>query len=280
MLKKSKNYGDYKLFTKSPFKLWSKKNIDMKKIKTIALAIAASGILFAQDVQAQNFGDLLNSVFGNGTTNQNKNSGLGAGLSNAEITNGLKEALTLGAQNASKRLSIQDGFFKNAAVKILMPPEARKVEQTLRQFGLGHLANQAILLMNRAAEDAASKAAPIFVNAITSMTLNDALGILRGGNTAATDFLRSRTQAELIKAFTPVIRQSLDKVGANKAWEAAFTAYNKLPLVTKVNPNLTEYVAQKATEGMFITIADEERKIRENPMGQASSLLRKVFGGR
>src|SRR5690606_29761868 len=143
---------------------------------------------------------------------------------------------------------------------------------------LGSLADQAILYMNRAAEDAASKAAPIFINAITKITLNDALGILRGGNNAATSYLKSRTQQELMSAFSPVIKQSLDKVGAQKAWEQAFKAYNQLPMVSKVNTDLTQYVTQKATDGMFVTIAEEEMKIRQNPMGQASDLLRRVFG--
>src|SRR5690606_21977324 len=115
----------------------------------------------------------------------------------------------------------------NAAIKILMPPEARKVEQTLRQIGMGALADQVILYMNRAAEDAAAKAAPIFIGAITRMTLNDALGILRGGNSAATDYLQRVTQQELINAFRPVIQQSLTKVGADKIWNQAFTAYNQ-----------------------------------------------------
>lgn len=259
----------------------------MKLIKTtfalLALSIASTSVS-----QAQNFSDVMNTIFGsNSTTNKNSgrsntnnNNGLGAGLSNLDISNGLKEALTLGANNASKKLSITDGFLKNAAVKILMPPEARKVEQTLRQFGLGSLADKAILYMNRAAEDAASKAAPIFINAITGMTLNDALGILRGGNNAATNYLKLKTQQQLMTAFSPVVRNSLQKVGAQKVWEEVFSTYNKLPMVTKVNPDLTSYVTQKATEGMFITIAQEEAKIRQNPMGQASSLLRKVFGGK
>lgn len=255
----------------------------MKKLNKIFLLLAASSFL-SFGASAQNFNDMLNTVFGNQSNqrsgSKNTNNGLGAGLTNLDISNGLKEALSIGAQNASKRLSVQDGFFKNAAIKILMPPEARKVEQTLRQFGLGNLADQAILYMNRAAEDAASKAAPIFLNAITSITLNDALGILRGGNTAATNYLKSRTQQQLMAAFSPVIRNSLQKVGAQKAWEQAFNAYNKLPMVTKVNTDLTQYVTMKATEGMFVTIADEERKIRENPLGQGSNLIRRVFGNR
>lgn len=256
----------------------------MKTIKKI-IGVSLFACMLPAMGQAQSFGDLLNTVFGeNNTTNKNStkknNSGLGAGLSNMDISNGLKEALTLGANNASKKLSIQDGFFKNAAVKILMPPEVRKVESTLRQFGLGSLADEAILYMNRAAEDAASKAAPIFVNAITKMTLDDALGILRGGNNSATNYLKSRTQQELMAAFGPVVKISLDKVGATKAWETAFGAYNKLPMVSKVNTDLTQYVTQKATEGMFVSIAEEEAKIRKNPLGQGSDLLRRVFGSK
>lgn len=239
--------------------------------------------MMSNNLHAQNWGNIMNSVFGeNNTTSKNStkstDKGLGFGLSNLDISNGLKEALTIGANNSSKKLSTTDGFFRNAAVKILMPPEVRKVEQTLRQFGMGSLADKAILYMNRAAEDAASKAGPIFISAISKITLNDALGILRGGNNAATNYLQRATQQELMNAFSPVVRQSLSKVGADKVWQQAFDAYNKLPMVTKVNTDLTNYVTQKTTEGMFKSIAVEELKIRQNPMGQGSNLLRKVFG--
>ena len=254
-------------------------------MKKIFFAIVAAGIatFSIHESRAQSWNDVLNSVFGENSTS-NKNStkqntgGLGAGLSNLDISNGLKEALSLGANNASKQLSTTDGFLKNAAVKILMPPEVQKVEKALRQFGMGSLADQAIVAMNRAAEDAASKAGPIFVSAITRITLNDALGILRGGNNAATNYLQRTTQQQLMSAFSPVVKQSLTKVGAERIWQQAFSAYNKLPGVSKVNTDLTNYVTQKATEGMFVSIAAEELKIRQNPTGQASNLLRKVFG--
>lgn len=255
----------------------------MKKI-TLTLGFIFVGLVSYQTASAQNINDLLNGLFGknatakSGTTKQS--SGLGAGLSNADISQGLKEALNIGANNASKSLSVKDGFFRNAAVKILMPKEVQHIEKTLRQFGLGSLADNAILYMNRAAEDAASKAGPIFLDAIRQITLNDALNILRGGNDAATKYLQKMTQQQLINAFSPVIKNSLTKVGADRAWETAFSAYNKIGIGNKVNTDLTQYVTQRATEGMFITIAQEEMKIRQNPAAFGSKILNSVFGNK
>lgn len=206
-------------------------------------------------------------------------SGLGAGLSNNEIAGGLKEALVSGAKNAAGKLSATDGYFRNMAVKILLPPEAQQVEQTLRSIGMGSLVDDAVLAMNRAAEDAAKKAAPIFVDAITGMSIQDGIGILRGGNTAATQFLQNRTTNALTSAFKPVIQNSLNQVGATRIWETVFTTYNQLPLIReKVNPDLSGYVTQRALDGLFKSIADEELKIRTNPVSRGTELLQKVFG--
>lgn len=252
----------------------------MKRITSIAF-LAFFFMYYPGAVQAQSLNDILNSVFGDNASAKSGKSGqggLGAGLSQGDIAKGLREALSQGATNASKKLSVQDGFFRNAAVKILMPDEAKAVEKTLRQFGMGSLADQAILYMNRAAEDAASKAAPIFIDAITKITLQDALGILRGGNDAATRYLQKMTQQQLVTAFSPVIKNSLSKVGADRAWQQAFSAYNKLPLTNKVNTDLTQYVTMKATEGMFKSIAEEEMKIRKNPAARTTDILKRVFG--
>jgi hypothetical protein len=198
-------------------------------------------------------------------------------LTSGEIASGLKEALTVGAQNSSNQLSAVDGFFKDAAIKILLPPEAQKVEKTLRDIGMGSLVDKAILSVNRAAEDASKSAAPIFINAIKSMTIDDAIGILKGGNFAATNYLKTKTTSSLIDAFKPVIEQSLSKVGATKYWSDVFTTYNKFA-TNKINPDLSGFVTGKAVDGIFYQVGLEEQKIRKDPVARVSDLLKKVFG--
>lgn len=162
-----------------------------------------------------------------------------------------------------------------------MPPEAQKVESTLRSFGFGNIVDKAILSMNRAAEDAAGKAAPIFINAIKNMSIQDGVSILRGGNGAATAYLRNATTASLTSAFKPVIDNSLSKVGATAYWGTVMNTYNKLPTTrSRINPDLTAYVTERALNGLFVNIADEENKIRTNPAAQVTDLLKKVFGAR
>ncbi len=233
-------------------------------------------------LQAQNLNDLLNQA--NNLLNGGKNAGksnsiFGNKLSNGEIVNGLKEALRIGTQNASGRLSLPNGFFGNQLIKILMPPEARKIENTLRQFGFGAQCDKLILSLNRAAEDAAGKAVPVFVNAITSMSINDGLGILRGGNNAATEYLKRTTTQTLTQTFRPVIQNSLGKVDATKYWNDIFSLYNSLPITkNKVNTDLAGYVTERALNGLFINVAQEEANIRNNPGARVTDLLRKVFG--
>ncbi|HLK28436.1 MAG TPA: DUF4197 domain-containing protein [Puia sp.] len=200
-----------------------------------------------------------------------------SGLSNDDIVSGLREALIVGSQNSSNQLSAIDGFFKNAAIKVLMPPEAQKVEKTLRDFGMGGLVDKAILSMNRAAEDASRSAAPIFINAIKIMSIQDALGILRGGDFAATNYLKDKTTASLTASFAPVIKQSLDKVNATKYWSDVFTAYNQFA-TNKINPDISGYVTGKALDGIFVQVGLEEQKIRKDPVARVSDILKKVFG--
>jgi len=199
------------------------------------------------------------------------------GLSNDEIVQGLKEALNVGANNASKQLSSVDGFFKDAAIKILMPPEALKAEKKLRSLGMGKLVDDAILSMNRAAEDASKSAAPIFINAVKQMSIQDAVGILRGGDFAATSYLQKKTSSPLTEAFRPVIENSLKKVDATKYWNTVFTTYNKFSS-DKVNPDLAAYVTEKSLAGIFHQVGLEEQKIRKDPMARVTDLLKKVFG--
>lgn len=206
---------------------------------------------------------------------------LGKGLSSDDIVSGLKDALNKGTQKSTEKLSAVDGFFKDAAVKILFPPEAVKMEKTLRDAGFGAQVDKAILDINRAAEDAAKSAAPIFLNAIKNMSVSDGIGILRGTDTAATSYLRRSTTAQLTAAFLPVIKNSLDKTGATSSWNTVVGTYNKIPKMfgaKRINPDLPAYTTEKALDGVFYYVAAEEKKIRANPAGQADELLKKVFG--
>ncbi len=198
-------------------------------------------------------------------------------LSSNTIASGLKEALQIGAERGTARLSAVDGFFKNAALKILLPAEAQKVEVKLRALGLGTQVDNAILSMNRAAEDASKSAKPIFINAIKQITIQDAVGILRGGDFAATNYLKDKTTANLTEAFRPVIEQSLAKVNATKYWNTLFSTYNTFSS-QKVNTDLSAYVTEKALSGIFQEVSLEEQKIRKNPAAQTTALLKKVFG--
>ena len=206
--------------------------------------------------------------------------GVGTGTSNSEAALGIKEALGQGIGKAVLQLNNTDGFFRNAFYKILLPPEARKIENTLRDIGFNSLVDKAILQINRGAEDAAGFAKPIFIDAIRSMTLSDAIGLIRNGDTSATHFFRVKTTDRLIAAFTPVIQASLDKVDATKYYGDMVTKYNNFPTtLRKLNPDLNGYVTQRATDALFNLIAKEEVNIRTNLAARTTDLLRKVFGG-
>lgn len=200
------------------------------------------------------------------------------GFSQEEVGSGLKEALTNGVEKGVSQLSKPDGFFKDLSIKIPLPQEVSKVESKLRSLGQGKQVDQAIESINRAAEDATLAAKNIFVEAIKGMSINDAISILRGEVNAATAFLDESTRAELSSKFEPMVRASLDKVGATKNWNTIFTNYNKLPLVQHVNPDLVSYATGKAIDGLFIQIAKEELNIRRNPSARSTDLLKKVFG--
>ena len=199
------------------------------------------------------------------------------GLSTETIASGLKEALQVGTERGAARLSAVDGFFKNAALKILMPEEAKKVEQKLRSIGLGKQVDNAILSMNRAAEDASKSAAPIFISAIKKMSIQDAAGILKGGDFAATNYLMDKTTVSLTEVFKPVIESSLAKVNATKYWNGLFSTYNAFS-TEKVNTDLAAFVTEKALAGIFHEVGLEEQKIRKDPVAQTTDLLKKVFG--
>jgi hypothetical protein len=206
--------------------------------------------------------------------------GAGIGISNAEAGSGIKEALAQGIAKSVLQLNTTDGFFKDAIYKVLLPPDAKKIENTLRSLGFNSMVDKAILQINRGAEDAAGYAKPIFVDAIKSMTLNDAIGLIRNGDTSATHFFREKTTDKLMAAFAPVIKSSLDKTDATKYYSEMVTKYNNLPITfKKVNPDLTGYVTERATNALFNLIAKEEVNIRTNLAARTSDLLKKVFGG-
>lgn len=198
-------------------------------------------------------------------------------LTTSEVASGLKQALKQGVSKGSDQASQLDGYFKNELLKIAFPPEVIKVENTLRDMGFNKLVDDFVLSMNRAAEDAAAKAKPIFVDAITSMTIQDAWDILKGSDDAATQYLKKTTTAKLTSEFQPVIQNSLKEVGATKYYSEVIGTYNKIPLVEDVNPDLDAYVTEKAIDGLFVLVEKEEANIRENPTARATDLLKKVF---
>lgn len=235
---------------------------------TVYFALVLGVLTFNScDVQSQNtIGNILKQI------------PTGGNPTSLEISQGLKQALELGTSAGADRLSAKDGFFGNLAIKILFPEEAQKVEKTLRGLGLNSLADNVILTLNRAAEDAAKEAKPIFVNAIKQMTIADATNILLGNKDAATQYFKRVTTAQLAEKFKPVITNSLSKVGATRYWGDAATAYNKVPFVKPVTTDLSSYVTQKAIDAMFIQVAQEELKIRDNISARSTTLLQKVFG--
>lgn len=199
------------------------------------------------------------------------------GLSQLDIANGLKETLENGIDKQVSKLTAVDGFYKNEMVKILLPEELQKVDAGLRKIGLGKLADDGLKAINRTAEDAVKQATPIFVDAIKGMTFTDAKNILMGNESAATNYLQSSTSTALYAKFNPVIKNSFAKVGADKVWANIITKYNAIPLVKKVNPDLTDYTANKAMEGVFKMISVEEKNIRTDLNSRTSDLLKKVF---
>lgn len=240
--------------------LWQETCLSLrKKMKQLFTAILFSSLFYGCDVIKQ----LPQST----------------GVTETEAADGIKEALSQGLAGAVLKLNKEDGFFKDAFYKILIPEDARKIENTLRDLGLGSMVDKAILQINRGAEDAAGYAKPIFVNAIKSMSIQDAIGLVRNGDTSATHFFREKTTEQLIAAFTPVIKSSLDKVNATRYYGDMVNKYNSLPLVKKINPDLTGYVTMKATNALFDLVAKEEKNIRSNFAARTTDLLKKVFGG-
>ncbi|SDS04783.1 DUF4197 domain-containing protein [Gramella sp. MAR_2010_147] len=199
------------------------------------------------------------------------------GVSNAEISSGLKQALQFGIDKEVTSLAKENGFFSNELVRIGLPPELQKVDKTLRDVGLDALADEGLKVLNRAAEDAVSEAIPVFADAVTGISFTDARNILLGPEDAATQYLSGRTQQELYTRFNPIIGNSLNKVGATQVWQKIIQKYNALPITSNVNPDLPDYVTNQALNGVFLMIAKEEKDIRNTLSARTTDLLRKVF---
>lgn len=227
-------------------------------------------LLIASISHAQiNVNNVLNSVI-TGTG--------GTSISNQEVVSGLKEALTIGSKNSTVKASALDGFYKNPAIKIPFPPEAKEMDQTLRNLGMSKQVDQFVKTLNRAAEEAAKDAAPIFVSAITNMSIGDGITILKGADNAATAYLQNQTTPQLKAQFKPKVAAALNKVQITKYWNPLAKKYNKLPLAKKMNPDLEAYVTDRAIQGLFKLVADEELKIRKDPAARVTDILKKVFG--
>ena len=174
-------------------------------------------------------------------------------------------------------LATEDGFFKNELVRISLPPELQKVDKTLRDVGLDNLADEGLKVLNRAAEDAVGEAIPVFATAVKEISFADARNILLGADNAATNYLTSKTQAQLYDRFNPIINNSLEKVGANRVWSNLIQKYNTIPLTSKVNPDLTDYVTNEALQGVYLMIEKEEKDIRNSLNSRTTDLLKRVF---
>lgn len=242
----------------------------MKRLLSISLLIS---ILTLQSCAGQkiNFGKVLNDVI---TQTQG-----GGALTNDDVVLGLKEALKVGINKGADSASKTNGFYLNPRIKIPFPPEVQRVETALRKIGLGGEVDKFVISLNRGAEEAAKEAKPIFVNAILSMSFSDAWSILRGDKNAATMFLKRTTSTALVQAFMPVMDKALQKTQATRYYTDLATTYNTLPFTQKVNPDLKGYATQKAIDGLFILVEQEEARIRENPLARTSEILKRVFGG-
>lgn len=235
----------------------------------LAALIIAMAILPATSFSQ--FGKLKNLV----------SKGTGSGVTENEAGQGIKEALAKGVTTAVLNLNKTDGFFGSNIYKVLLPPDAQKIETTLRKAGMGAQVDKAILAINRGAEDAVGFAKDIFISAIKEMTLTDALNILKGNKDAATQYFKQKTSEKLTAAFTPSVKSSLDKVEATKYYGDIVTTYNNFPTTfKKVNPDLPSYVVGKSVDALFDQVAKEEANIRDNPMARTSDILKKVFGSK
>jgi Protein of unknown function (DUF4197) len=249
----------------------------MKKI-IVAASLIVITIAACTTQQLQQTADAAKTVINStGTTTGGTGTTTGP-LTNDEVVKGLREALTVGANNSSAFASKLDGFYKNPAMFIPFPPEAQKVKDWATKLGMGAEIDKFEMTLNRSAEEATKNAGTVFANAIKGMSISDGFAILKGANNAATQFLKDKTTTELKTKFTPVVQSAIDKVELTKYWSPIITAYNKVPLIEKQNPNLTDYVTDRAMIGLFKLVEQEELKIRKDPVAQVSAILKRVFG--
>lgn len=234
----------------------------------LSAALLAAVISFQSCTTAQ-INQGVGMVLGGTTPNQP--------VTEAEVGSGLREALQVGIGKGAAQAGQADGYFKNPLIKLLFPPEAQKLESRLRQIGLGAECDKFILALNRGAENAAVEAKPIFVQAIKDLTFKDVWGILTGEKNAATNYLRRTTTNQLVGKFKPHLTASIQKTNATRLYGELVTRYNQIPLVQKVNPDLADYATNKAVEGLFTLVEQEEANIRANPVARTTDLLRRVF---
>ena len=199
-------------------------------------------------------------------------------LTNSEVIKGLREALTVGTNNSTAFTSKLDGFYKNPEIFIPFPPKVIKVKEKVEALGMKKQVDEFVMTLNRAAETASKEAAPIFINAITSMSIADGFAILKGNDNAATQYLRDKTSGQLKVKFNPVVKNAISKVEVTKYWNPVINTYNKIPFIKKENANLEDYITTKAMDGLFLMIEKEEKKIRKDPLARITDILKKVFG--
>jgi len=202
----------------------------------------------------------------------------GGPLDSATVAQGLKEALTVGTQRSVEKLAQPGGYAKDTALRLLVPEQLDTVARTMRRLGLGGMVDDFEGKMNAAAEEAASKAVPVFASAVRAMTFEDAMGILQGGPTAATDYFKTRTSEQLRGMYAPIVRAKMDEVGTAKVYNSLMERYNAIPLASKPDFSLDTYVTDKALDGLFLQLGKMEQDIRENPAARTTALLRRVFG--
>lgn len=243
------------------------------KSKILVLTLGAS-LLFTNSCDVLN--EVASSLPAPTTTGTSKPS-----LTNSEVISGLKEALNVGINNAVETTGVANGFLNNAAIKIPFPESAEKMRTKALEWGLDSQVNKIVETLNRAAEDAATKATPIFVNAIKNMSIGDGFEILNGGDGAATAYLKRTTTSELIQAFSPVVKESIEKVKLTEYWSPVMKRYNQATIITggeKIDTDLNAYVTERAIDGLFHVVEQEENKIRKDPAARVTDILTKVFG--
>ncbi|MBI4946427.1 MAG: DUF4197 domain-containing protein [Bacteroidetes bacterium] len=248
----------------------------MKTIYPISFTLLSIFLFFCYTSGQSN----LNKALNDATKNLNQLKSGNKPLTNDEVVRGLREALNVGTNNSTALASKLDGFYKNPLIFIPFPPETQKIKNTAVSLGMKKQVQDFEMSINRAAEEAAKTAAPVFLDAIKAMTIQDGFSILKGADNAATNYLKNKTSNDLTVRFLPIIKNAIQKVQVTRYWNPIITKYNKIPGVQKQNPNLEKYITARALDGIFKLIAGEEKKIRTDPRARVSDILQKVFGSK